>query len=40
MHLGSIKYWGKDDEVHRIAQSDSVSEAAKIFTRNLMCLMQ
>jgi len=33
-------YWGDNTQMHHFAQSDSMSGAAKIFTQNLMCLIQ
>jgi len=40
MHLAKIHILGDKTQVRGIAQSDSVSEAAKIFTQNLMRLIQ
>jgi len=38
MRLANLNMLGDNTQVHRFAQSASVSEAAKSFTRNLMCL--
>ena len=40
MHWANIYILGDNIKVYHIAQSDSVLEAAKILTRNLMRLIQ
>jgi len=37
MHFANLYSLGDNTQVQRIAQSDSVSEAAKIFIRNQVC---
>jgi len=40
MHLANINILEDNSQVHRIAQSDCLSEAANISTQNLMRLIQ